>query len=398
MLKATKRGAIRALNSLGLSQYVQNSAWRSGRLLILCYHGISHTDEHEWDPSLYMNPADFEGRLRSIKRSGCAVLPLSVALERLYANALHEPTVVITFDDGLYDFARQAYPLLEKYGFPVTVYLTTYYCEHEQPVFPVFCSYLLWKGAHVIVDAADLVGVNERWDLRTDAGRSRAFRSIIQFADRECLTAAQKDTLAEMLARRLGVDYETLIAQRILQLMNPREVTTFAAKGVDFQLHTHRHYAPPDRDLFLREIEDNRERIRTMVGSEPTHFCYPCGVYDPKWLPWLAHAGVVSATTVEPGLASSRVNPLLLPRLVDTSRMAPVEFDAWLTGVGALLPRRSRRKATRPFSEATRVASVIRVAGRESQRASPAPMTAERPETARVEPQMQTDTAKRTTV
>jgi peptidoglycan/xylan/chitin deacetylase (PgdA/CDA1 family) len=363
MLKAAKRGALQILNGLGLSHRMRNSAWRRSRLLILCYHGISLDDEHRWDSSLYMSPADFEGRLRSIQRVGCGVLPLGVALEQLYANTLREPTVVITFDDGLYDFLQRAYPLLEKYDFPATVYLTTYYCEHQQPVFPSFCSYVLWKGRDAVLDTAEILDAAEQWDLRTAAGRDGAFKSIIRFADRRHLTAQEKSELAEAVARRLGVDYESLIAQRILHLLNPREVADLAARGVDFQLHTHRHYALPDRELFLREIHDNRERIRGMAGSEPTHFCYPCGYYEPEWLPWLAAAGVISATTGTPGLASSQANPLLLPRLVDTAHLARVEFEAWLGGVGALVPRRPRKAAARPFSEEVRVARACTPSG-----------------------------------
>jgi peptidoglycan/xylan/chitin deacetylase (PgdA/CDA1 family) len=363
MLKAAKRGALRVLAEVGVSQRVRTSEWRRNRLLILCYHGISLDDEHEWDSSLYMSPTIFEDRLEAIQRSGCAVLPLDIALERLHANALREPTVAITFDDGICDFLQRAYPLLEKYGFPATVYLTTYYCEHQQPVFPSFCSYVLWKGRDRALDTAGILDATEQWDLGTAAGRAGAFESIIGFADRQRLTAGEKTELAEAVARRLGVDYDALIAKRILHLLNPREVADLAARGVDFQLHTHRHYAPPDRTLFLREINDNRERIRGMVGSEPTHFCYPCGYYEREWLAWLAEAGVTSATTGEPGLASARTNRLLLPRLVDSTHLAPLEFEAWLGGIGALLPRRPRRTLARPLSEEVRVASACTPSG-----------------------------------
>ena len=51
----------------------------------------------------------------------------------------------ITFDDGTYDFYKQAYPIVKRYGFPVTVYQTTYYSDRGLPVFNLICSYLLWK-------------------------------------------------------------------------------------------------------------------------------------------------------------------------------------------------------------------------------------------------------------
>jgi len=341
MLKSAKRGALHALNRLGVFPRVRDSTWRRAQLLILCYHGIALDDEHKWDSSLYMSAQDFESRLRLIEQGGHTVLPLGLALDRLYSNTLPERSVAITFDDGTYDFMRQAYPLLQKYGFPTTVYLTTYYCENNRPVFPGFCSYLLWKARDTVIDAAPITGETERWDLRTGSGRARAQRSMLRFADERQLGTPGKTELLEQLAGALGLDYAALVATRVVHILTPNEVSVLARNGVDFQLHTHRHRTPSDRGLFLREIHDNRERIRGITGDDPTHFCYPSGVHSLEWLPWLAEGGVRSATTGVPGLASPSANALLLPRLVDSAHLSPVEFQAWLSGVGAFLPRRS---------------------------------------------------------
>ncbi len=344
MPKALKRGALRAFKTLGLFDAARNSQWRTDRLLILCYHGVSLDDEHEWDGAYYMSATAFEDRLRTLSEGGYSVLPLSEAVQRLYARTLPERSVVLTFDDGLSDFAQRAYPLLRKYGFPATVYLTTYYCRYNKPVFGMFCSYVLWKARGRIVDPEGLAGASrgERWDLRSDGGRAEAHRAILRYADEQGLSAEQKNDLAERLCRRLGVDYDALAAKRLLHLMTPEEVSALAREGVDFQLHTHRHRTPRDRALFLREIADNLAQLRDLTGSEAAHFCYPSGVHRPEFLPWLEECGVVSATTCESKLASSDTSPLLLPRMVDTSNIAPVEFESWLTGVGGLLPRRSR--------------------------------------------------------
>jgi peptidoglycan/xylan/chitin deacetylase (PgdA/CDA1 family) len=268
------------------------------------------------------------------------VLPLAEGLQRLYSNTLPERSVAITFDDGTHDFLQRAHPLLRTYGFPATVYLTTYYCEHDGPVFPVFCSYLLWKATRGEVNARPLIGVDERWELRSARGRASALRSIREYVGCNRLDASDKAALARRLALHVGVDYEAVAAKRILHLLTPSDVTSLAAQGVDFQLHTHRHRTPNDRTLFLREIHDNRDRIRALTGCDATHFCYPSGAHSLDWLPWLADAGVESATTCAPGLATADANALLLPRLVDTSHLGPLEFRAWLSGVGALLPRR----------------------------------------------------------
>lgn len=96
---------------------------------------------------------------------------------------------------------------------------------------------------------------------------------------------------------------------------------------------THRHRVPEQRELFLREIADNR-RALAECGLNPerlTHFCYPSGLYQSAFLPWLAEAGVVSAVTCVRGLASKRQHRLLLPRFIDTGR-----HRTWSSRVGLL--------------------------------------------------------------
>jgi hypothetical protein len=57
---------------------------------------------------------------------------------------------------------------------------------------------------------------------------------------------------------------------------------------------------------------------------------------------------VVSATTCEAGLASIQDHPLLLPRIVDTGRMSPIEFESALAGISVSLVRRlPKRQAVR---------------------------------------------------
>lgn len=319
---------------------VANSRWRRERLLMLCYHGISLEDEHLWRPQLYMPAELLEKRLEVLRAMRCSVLPLGEALTRLRSCDLPPRSVAITFDDGTYDFYKQAYPLLKKHGFPVTVYQTTYYTDHEMPIFNLTCSYMLWKRRERQLDAARDLGLSEPLDLRTELGRHRVVRGLIDLSERENLTGEQKNELVRRLAAMLGIDYSTLAAKRILQLMNAREVAEVGKNGVDVQLHSHRHRTPEDEAAFRREITDNRQRILALTGREASHFCYPSGVYRKEFVSWLEKENVVSATTCDAGLADRHCNPYLLPRFVDTSGRSELEFEGWLSGVGSLVALR----------------------------------------------------------
>ena len=340
MLKKFKQTTLSSLKATGTFRFVQASKWRRARLLILAYHGVSLDDEHLWNPGLYMSKETFRARLNLIKNSGCNVLPLTEALRRLYAGELPENCVALTFDDGTYDFYRQAYPLLREFDYPATLYLTTYYSHFSRPVFDVACSYLIWKSSEQTIDLKPLIGVDAIINLRSEQSRAQALNQLLRFAGEGKLSAEAKDELLATLARKLDVDYDALLSTRTLQLLRPDEVKELAADGVDVQLHTHRHRTPENRELFLREIQDNRNSIQEMTGKSASHFCYPSGVYDPKFLPWLEEAGIRSATTCEFGLASRESNALLLPRLVDVSALSSIEFESWLTGVSVAIPRR----------------------------------------------------------
>jgi peptidoglycan/xylan/chitin deacetylase (PgdA/CDA1 family) len=352
-LKKLKQAALHSLKTVGAFRAVQDSAWRRGRLLILAYHGVSLDDEHRWDGALYLSAELFRSRLLALKRTGAAVLPLGEAVERLYAGDLPDRAAVITFDDGNYDFHARAFPVIAEFGFPVTLYLTTFYSRFRRPVFDVFCSYLLWKAGARTLDLHGLTGADARFDLASADARAAASADLRGFARDERLSAEEKDDLLRRLAARLDLDYEELNGRRLLHILNPEEVSELAAAGVDVQLHTHRHRTPSDRALFRREVEDNRAEILSMTGRGADHFCYPSGVYERAFLPWLGELGVRSATTCEVGYASRESERLLLPRLLDVSSLSAVEFEAWLTGVAAALPRRGGGGADAAYAAQT---------------------------------------------
>jgi peptidoglycan/xylan/chitin deacetylase (PgdA/CDA1 family) len=340
MRRKIKLATLDLIKRAGGFERVANSRWRQERLLILCYHGISLEDEHRWRPFLYLEPALLAQRLETLRAMRCSVLPLGEALTRLHSGDLPPRSVAITFDDGAFDFYKQAFPLLQQYGCPVTVYQTTYYTDHELPVFNLICSYMLWKRRGERSIEARELGLAEAMELRTELGRHRVVRGLIDLSEREGLTGQQKNELARRLAAILGIDYAQLVAKRILQLMNAQELAVVVANGVDVQLHSHRHRSPEEEMSFRQEISENRERIRALTGKETSHFCYPSGIYRREFVGWLEKEKVVSATTCDAGLVRRQSNPYLLPRIVDTSGRSQLEFESWLCGVGDLIALR----------------------------------------------------------
>jgi len=161
----------------------------------------------------------------------CNVLPLGEGLDRLYAGTLPPRSVVLTFDDGTYDFYRKAYPLLREFRMPATVYLTTYYCDYNRPVFDVMCSYLLWKarGQKLV-----LAGSSGR-----EPGRGRG---NTEFRKEAKLSGKQKDELLITLAGKNCRSTMNRFARNgFCHIMTAGEAAEVARGGIDLELHTHRH-------------------------------------------------------------------------------------------------------------------------------------------------------------
>jgi peptidoglycan/xylan/chitin deacetylase (PgdA/CDA1 family) len=336
---------FQAAERTGAIWAMERSEWRRRRLLVLCYHGVSIGDEHEWNPSLYVSQDHLRLRLEYLRARRYAILPLDEALQRLQDGSLPRRSIAITFDDGTRDFSERALPVLRAYDVPATLYLTTYYVDRALPVFDTALSYLLWAGRASRADLSGLAGVKQPLFVTQPEDRRTTWEAFQRFAEGQELTAVGKHDLLARLAACLGIDFGGFLASGILQMMTAAQIRALPRDLIQLELHTHRHRAPRDRELFMRELKDNQARISALTDdpSPRRHFCYPSGDYDGRFFAWLSELGVQSATTCIPGLASASDHRLLVPRFVDAMNVSMPRFAAWASGVAALVPRRSHR-------------------------------------------------------
>jgi len=310
--------------------------------LILCYHGIADGEETDWNGDLFITTTRFAARMESLRQHHCSVLSLGEAIDRLYKCDLPGRAVVITFDDGFANFHSNALPILKRYGFPATVYVSTYYSEHaDLPVFPVACSYLLWKARGQIRRGLNIPGVPGQLDLRTAAGRESAALTIINHAEAKDHPGKAKDELLSRLAAALGQDFDELRERRALSLMTPEEILRASRSGVSIEMHSRSHRIPNLRNRFELDLRRNADQIQEWTGVAPSHFCYPSGLVAPHWVEWLRDFPVKSAVTCAPAFASSTDDAMLLPRYVDVSRSSVLDFESWLSGFAPIVRRRA---------------------------------------------------------
>ncbi len=91
---------------------------------VLMYHQIA--DRPEAADRLAVGPDAFAGQLERLAAGGFSTLTAAALAAALDGGpALPARPVVLTFDDGFADFHSRALPLLLRYGFTATVFVTT---------------------------------------------------------------------------------------------------------------------------------------------------------------------------------------------------------------------------------------------------------------------------------
>ncbi|WP_019029282.1 polysaccharide deacetylase family protein [Colwellia piezophila] len=94
--------------------------FNSHAAVILQYHHVSDSTP----ASTSISPKQFEVHLQYLKDKNFTVVPLSELIEAIKKQQpLPDKSVAITFDDAYIDVLTQAKPILDKFGFPYTIYV-----------------------------------------------------------------------------------------------------------------------------------------------------------------------------------------------------------------------------------------------------------------------------------
>jgi hypothetical protein len=139
--------------------------WKSSRMLLAIFRAITRSSArvifyHRFGPPGLRRGIDFgslEGHLRYITRN-YKPRPLSAIIQRVReGRSVEYRSIAITVDDGYQDFFTYAYPWIERYRVPVTVFPVVDFVDQ---------NFWLWFDAvHYLVNAAPsgkYVYVNER--------------------------------------------------------------------------------------------------------------------------------------------------------------------------------------------------------------------------------------------
>jgi peptidoglycan/xylan/chitin deacetylase (PgdA/CDA1 family) len=328
--KAVKRAILhgcRLSGATALARAVTSDGFR-----IVGFHGVSIADEHERFPTLFISPDAFERRLRFLTRH-YRVVPLEDAVEQHRTGRIRPNQVVLTFDDGFYNFLGRAVPLLRKHGVHATVYVVTADVESREPTYNLMVRDLVLSSPRT--SARGLPHDPDRTvDLSHAAARDGVVPRIVEVLYGTCGTADDRLQFCRRLALALDVDIEPKLRARLWDRLTEQEVRAVADEGFGVQLHTHSHRnVIRFREQVRDEVRANRTALERMSARSAVHFCYPLGLWDREVWTDLAAEGVQSAVTTRNGPNYPQTPPLALRRQLTGEAMTDLEFEFEMSGL-----------------------------------------------------------------
>jgi peptidoglycan/xylan/chitin deacetylase (PgdA/CDA1 family) len=276
--------------------------------VVLCYHNVAvHGGiTGVGDPSLHMDLERFFHHLRWLV-AHYRLVPLSELVSRLNARQPLGGIIALTFDDAYAGVFSHAWPVLQEFGVPATVFVIANA--------PDECAPFWWD--HPAAQRVTPPAPRPRWmtDLHGDGP------SILR-------QLAAEPWPSPPPAHRPA----------------PWGVLAAAVRsGIDLGVHSATHRALPclsDAEL-ANELITSREVVARHTGAVPEFFAHPYGLWDNRVRNAVKAAGYRAACTLDYGLITHGVDPWALPRVNVPATIGPAAFQAWIGGLR--YPRGGRR-------------------------------------------------------
>lgn len=234
---------------------------------ILYYHRVNN-DNDPFFPAI--STALFEQEMRFLRRRH-TVVSLAELLNRL-AGKLTEPVVAITFDDGYRDNYHNAFPILQRYDLPATIFLTTGGMDSTDVLWFEQLAYALKRTPREFVDLE--IDSPQRFWLRTQPERVESNGRIVNLL-RALPDAERRRCLARIL-QELSIREDAALRGRMLTW---DQVRFMKKRGMDFGGHTvtHPFLSRMPAEQVSWEISACKRRIEEELQLPVSFFAYPNG-------------------------------------------------------------------------------------------------------------------------
>jgi peptidoglycan/xylan/chitin deacetylase (PgdA/CDA1 family) len=303
-MAATTAGAHHAIRWLNRRQ-----------LLIVVYHGVCEGSPAADEPGWHLIPVDrFRAQIEYLARH-YDIVPVDQAIEALARGALRRPTACLTFDDGYANNGTLAFPVLQRYAAPATIYLATGLIGTERRLWTLRLEIALRRSEVRQLDLSVIgLGVVSPLGLHGRVGLAQTISRVLKRrapAARDAALASIHAQLPDDGTDRSGA-FRMMTWDAALALERTGLIT--------FGGHTIHHelVARLDDGALESEICGSVAELNSRLARPSRTFAYPngdVGDFDARAVPVLRKAGAVAALTTIPGLNATAAEPWTLRRV-----------------------------------------------------------------------------------
>lgn len=290
------------------------------RATVLMYHRVlpapAASDVFSSD-SIVVSARNFERHMRLLRRH---FNPVSVAeLEDMLAGrAPWKPrAVLVSFDDGWYDNAEYAAPILREHRIPAVVFVATGYVGTSHTFWQERLTRLLHVACRHPQARSLLAGIAEveLTDLAEEPARA-CIRELV--SSWKARPRREIDAAIASLEGRLRAKHALPADNGGDRFMSWEQVIALQRGGL-ITIGSHAHSHAPLPTLTPREaaadLATARDQLAERLGHEPRYFAYPNGDHDEASVDAVRGAGHTLAFVTRTGRVQSGDAPLAIRRI-----------------------------------------------------------------------------------
>jgi len=283
-----------------------------GRLSILIFHRVLLRP----DPLFPEVPSavEFEARMRWI-RTWFNVLPLTLAIDRLYDGTIPARALAITFDDGYADNEEVAAPILKRLGLCATFFVATGFLQGDC----MFNDRVIEAIRGHQAPQLDLRPIGlEKYALGTIEERRRSIEAVVLGIRH--FEPERRHAAALAIAQLTGASASPRL------MMNADQVRRLRALEMEVGAHTVTHpiLTRMSADQAFDEIRSGKRELEEILNESVDLFAYPNGMpgrdFAATHAAMARDCGFSAAVTTAWGAATARSERFQLPRFTPWDR------------------------------------------------------------------------------
>lgn len=272
---------------------------RGKGIKVLAYHRIN---DELFDPlNLNIKTENFEKQIRLLKQK-FNIVSFEKAVDMIQnKDSIPKNTIVVTFDDGFADNYINAFPLLNKYGVPVTIFLCVEAVNSQQVLWFQQIINAFYQTSKKTLEL-EIGGKLREFRISSITQKYHIAREIVLLSKK--LLLPKRRQLVEQILSKLEINLKDIELNN--EMLKWTQVREMDQKGITFGSHGMGHSILTklgEPELF-KEIHDSREIIERELDKKIIYFAYPNGGNEDlnkNIKNMIREAGYVSACTLIQG-------------------------------------------------------------------------------------------------